>query len=85
MKRLQQMALKVVDMNANKKEETTKSKKKREDITLSESNHDSSSSSNDSSLEEPASPHNQVAPIYSNFPITEFYSVGLHGNLTKEL
>ena len=80
MKRLQQMALKVVDMNANKKEETMKSKKKRE-----ESNNDSSSSSNDSSLEEPASLHHQVAPIYSNFPITEFYSVGLHGNLTKEL
>ena len=72
-------------MNVNKKEETMKSKKKREDITLSESNNDSSSCSNDSSLEELASLHNQVAPIYSNFPITEFYSVGLQGNLPKEL
>ena len=61
------------------------SKIQREDITLSESNNDSSSSSNDSSLEEPASLNNQLAPIYSNFPITEFYSVGLQGNLPKEL
>ena len=91
MKRLQQMALKVVNIHAeNKKgqeeEGGDKSKKKRrEDVTLSESNNDSASSNESTSTFEESFFSNQIAPIYSNFPITEFYSVGIRGSLPKEL
>ena len=83
------MALKVVSRRAvDKQEEREKGKKgkRREDVTLSESNNDSASSNDSTStFEEPTSFSNQIAPIYSNFPITEFYSVGLQGSLPKEL
>ena len=82
-KRLHQMLLKVV--NADRKGQENKTRRtRREDVTLNESNNDSASS-NDSSITFEAEPSNQIAPIYSNFPITEFYSIGHQGDLPKEL
>ena len=73
-----------LDENQRSKMGKTRTRsKKREDITLSESNNDSLSS-NESTCSLPEPPIlPTTAPIYSNFPITDFYS--LHSHLDERL